>query len=75
LKITLRVKKPLLTIEQSILIFGIYLLILATIWVIMVREKDYYDENPKEKLELKKSLKAVIVKFEFVMGIVSRFLA
>ena len=41
----------------------------------MVREKDYYDENPKEKLELKKSLKAVIVKFEFVMGIVSRFLA
>lgn len=75
MKITLRVKKPLLTIEQSILIFGIYLLILATIWVIMVREKDYYDENPKEKLELKKSLKAVIVKFEFVMGIVSRFLA
>lgn len=56
----LNIDKPLLTIEQSILIFGIYLLILATIWVIMVREKDYYDENPKEKLELKKSLKAFL---------------
>jgi hypothetical protein len=52
-------KKPIISIEKAIMIFGIYLLLLASIWLIFIREKDIEPEKPQEKQSLRKTLRAV----------------